>query len=50
MNVVVSKNALLLGLIAAIGAATIIWFLAAPLSKEAGGRKCGDSSLGSARK
>jgi hypothetical protein len=44
MNVVVSKNALLLGLIAAIGAATIIWFLAAPLSKEAGGRKCGDSS------
>jgi len=44
MNVVVSKNGLLLGILSGIGAVMVLFFLFAPLQKEPDGRKCGDAS------
>ncbi|MDA3923656.1 MAG: DUF4405 domain-containing protein [Kiritimatiellae bacterium] len=48
INVVVSKNCLLLGIISALGFAIVAWFLFAPLHKAPGGRKCGDGTYPSA--
>jgi hypothetical protein len=47
INVVVAKSGLLLGLLGAVGAAILLYFLFAPLQQASGGRKCGESTCSS---